>query len=118
MPVRKIKQMVIDPEDKQHLWYASFRTFHYENPQILQMILEQLDKAMEKGMTKVSIKTIIGYLRWDVTLQIKGDYEFKINDAYTSLYSELIAKNWPEYGHMFEQRIFRSIAKQNTTDGK
>ena len=110
MAVRKIKQELIDSHVTKHFWYTSFITFHKENPQILQKILEQLDRAHEKGIPKVSIKTIIGYLRWDVSLEIKGEHEFKINDAYTSLYSALIAKNWSEYADMFEQRGFRSLA--------
>lgn len=110
MAVRKIKKLVIDESVTKHFWFASFKNFHVENPQVLQKLLEQLDKAKEMGKTKVSIKTIIGYLRWDVTLEIKGENDFKINDAYTSLYSALIAKNWPEYADMFEQRGFRSLA--------
>jgi hypothetical protein len=75
------------------------------------MILEEINRAREVGITKVSIKTIIGHIRWNMTITTKS-HDYKINDAYTSLYGLLISFNYPELRDMFEQRELRSLPKQ------
>lgn len=93
----------------QHKHWPAFRDFHKKNPQVLEMILAEIDKAIAAGLTQVSIKTIIGHIRWNLTISTVSQDGYKINDAYTSLYAVMISKNWPEYSHLFEQREKRAF---------
>lgn len=91
-----------------HKHWKGFREFHIANPDVLNLILTEIDKAVAVGLNLVSIKTIIGKIRWDMTVSTVSHDGFKINDAYTSLYATMIARNWPEYADMFEQRDKRA----------
>ena len=99
---------------RDHLWYPAFKTFHKDNPQVLDLILEEITRAREVGINKVSIKTIIGHIRWNMTISTKSQDGFKINDAYTSLYAIVISSTYPEWSDMFEQRELRSLPKSKT----
>lgn len=96
-------------EYRNHSWYESFAKFHKDNPIILSMITEELHKAKSVGISKVSIKQIIGHIRWNLTISTRSNSPYKINDAYTSLYALLIEFNYPQYSGMFEQRELRSL---------
>lgn len=98
-------------EYRDHLWYPAFAQFHQANPHILSMILEELHRAKAVGITKVSIKNIIGHIRWNLTISTRSHDTYKINDAFTSLYALLIEVNYPQYADMFEQRELRSLPK-------
>jgi hypothetical protein len=62
----------------------------------------------------VSSKQIIGFLRWEVALQIDSKDDFKINDAFTSHYARLFAKDHPEYEDIFNFRELRASTDTHT----
>ena len=111
--VKKVDHLKAPNILQKHDHWKSFRTFHDANPAVLDLILLELDHAASAGIKKVSIKTIIGKLKWDLQVKTQTNDEYKINDAFTSLYAAIIAKNWPEYAHMFEQRSMRAIKESN-----
>ena len=98
------------PEDaKQHLWFPAFRTFHNQNKHIYKMIIYEIIKAREVGIRKVTIKQIIGHIRWTETIRTQANDGYKINDAFTSLYALMVSSTYPEWADMFEQRELRSL---------
>lgn len=96
-------------EYRDHLWYPAFRSFHKDNPHILVMIIGEIFRAREVGIKKVSIKQIIGHIRWTETIRTQANDGYKINDAYTSLYAIVVSSTYPEWSDMFEQRELRSL---------
>ena len=72
------------------------------------MIIAELDRAKDKGLKKCSIKTIIGCIRWNLTVETVQHDEFKVNDKFTSLYGYVIAYNFPEYRDMINRRELRA----------
>jgi len=84
-----------------------FEKFDNKNPIVYALFKQQVQKAISKGKKRVSSKTILGFIRWKVTLQTTGD-EFKINDAFTSRYSRKNIQQYPEHEHIFEFRKLRS----------
>lgn len=89
---------------RHHPYYERFLDFHNENPQVAQMIVSELHRAIIANIKKVSIKTIIGKIRWDMTISTHSHDGFKINDAYTSLYARLILEDYPHFKSLFECR--------------
>jgi hypothetical protein len=96
-------------EYRLHNHYKSFVQFHVSNPHVLDLIVHEINRAKSAGIRKVSIKTIIGAIRWNLTVSTSSQDGFKINDAFTSLYAILIEHSYPEFSGMFEQREIRSI---------
>ena len=96
-------------EQRDHLWYPAFSTFHKANPHILNMIIGEINRARAVGIAKVSIKQNIGHIRWTETIRTQAHDGYKINDAFTSLYAIVIAATYPEWSDMFEQRELRSL---------
>lgn len=78
---------------------------------IINLIVDELSKAKAAGIAKVSIKQIIGVIRWNMSIQTRSS-DYKINDAFTSLYAILVDANFPEFSGMFEQRELRCISKK------
>jgi hypothetical protein len=88
---------------------AAFAEFHSANPLVYDLFKGQVFRAIQRNRTKISSKQIIGYLRWEVALQINNDKdEFKINDAFTSHYARLFAKEHPQHADIFNFRELRS----------
>ena len=84
-----------------------FEQFHNTNPMVFSLFKLQVQKAISKGKKKLSAKTILGYIRWEIALQTSGD-DFKINDAFTSRYARKYVSQFPEHKDIFEFRSLRS----------
>lgn len=84
-----------------------FENFDNKNPMVWALFKQQVQKAISKGKTKLSAKTIIGFIRWNLTLATTGD-EFKINDIFTSRYARKYIEQFPEHKEVFELRNLRS----------
>lgn len=85
-----------------------FEEFHKLNPMVYKRFKAQVKTAIILGKTKISAKTILGYIRWEMDLSIQGDFYFKIDDAFTSRYARLFAKDHPDLEHLFNYRNLRS----------
>lgn len=90
-----------------HQWSNRFKAFDMANPDVYYAIMKEIEKALDKGLTKFSIKTIIGNVRWAKTLETVSNDGFKINDAYTALYARVIIYNYPFLVQYIDTRSFR-----------
>lgn len=92
----------------------AFEEFHKKNPIVYTLFKEQCFRAIRMHRDKVSSKQIIGYLRWEASFQTDSKDDFKINDAYTSHYARLFAKEHPEYEDLFNFRELRASTDTHT----
>lgn len=81
-----------------------FKKFHFENPHVYARFKELAFQMKKSGRTKYSSKLIINVIRWESDLITNGE-EFKINDAFQSIYGRLLAYHHPEFQSFFEFRI-------------
>lgn len=97
---------------------AAFLRYHEQNPIVFKLLVQQIDKAILKGKKKISVKTILGYIRWEIFLEIKQEtlfdkkgekIEYKIPDQFTSRYSRLLIDQYPFMKPYIEQRSIRSL---------
>lgn len=86
----------------------SFDTFHKNNPIVYRKFLEFTRMAINAGHKKYSVKQVLGRVRWHFKFEVKGEVEYKINDAYTSRYARLFAEDYPEWADFFNYRRLRS----------
>ena len=84
-----------------------FDKFDKENPTVYVLFLQQVLKAISKGKNKISEKSVLGFIRWEIQFQTTGD-TYKINDIYTSRYARKFVENHPEYKNVFNFRNLRS----------
>lgn len=84
-----------------------FEAFHKENPHIYKAFEQQVINAVQKGRTKLSAKLIVNWIRWNQFLESSDD-NWKINDAYQSMYAREFIKNHPEHSGIFEMRKLRA----------
>ena len=93
---------------------SAFKQFHKDNPKVYLLFKEQIFRAIRRGREKVSSKTLLGWLRWEVSLDVKTKDVYKINDAYTSRYSRIFIKEHPEYSELFNFRRLRDKSEKAT----
>lgn len=92
-----------------HKHYDAFRVFFYNNPHVWYTLYEMVNDAVTAGARNLSIKHALGAIRWNMNIKTnKQEGEYKINDAYTSLYAAIMAENYPELACHFEQRKLKS----------
>ena len=108
MTTATASSLQIPPGIQAHKHWDDWMKFHLANRQVIRMIIAELDRAKDKGLKKCSIKTIIGCIRWNLTVDTVSNDEFKVNDKFTSLYGYVIAYNFPEYREMINRRELRA----------
>lgn len=88
----------------------AFATFMKDNPEVYQHYVHFAIQWLKTGAKKISSKQIIGRIRWEVQLNIKGESarEFKCSDIITSRMSRKFVEDYPEYQERFEFRRLRS----------
>lgn len=84
-----------------------FLEFDKENPLVYELFKGQVLKAITHGKKKISAKTVLGFIRWEIQFQTIGDI-YKINDAFTSRYARKFAEELPKYSNIFHFRNLRS----------
>jgi hypothetical protein len=84
-----------------------FLEFDKKNPLVYRMFCEQINKAIKLGKTKISAKTVLGFVRWEAQFYTIGD-EYKINDAFTSRYARKFIADFPKFQDIFNFRNLRS----------
>lgn len=102
------KQIDVPDHLREHKAWKDFVKFHRDNREVMRTIIDQIQIAKDKGVRKTSVKMIINWIRWNVTISNPGK-PYKINDKYTGIYTHLIIHNWPEYRDMIESRELRAI---------
>lgn len=111
------KKLDVPPGLSNHNHWNDFVNFHSKNRLVIRRILDELHRAKTAGIKKVSIKTIIGCIRWNLTVETVSNDEFKINDKYTSIYAWIISHNFPQYKSMIDLRTLRSKKNDNRNSG-
>lgn len=86
----------------------AFKIFHEQNPKVYEIFKQQTLKAITLGRKKISSKQLLGYIRWRVFMSTKSNDGFKINDAFTSRYSRLFVKEFPQHHDIFNYRELRT----------
>ena len=89
---------------KEHKYFDAFLAFHSKNVNVMRLIVAELEKFRAAKKRSASIKAIIYKIRYDETLRIIGQGEYKINDAFTSIYSRIIWENFPQYRNLLTQK--------------
>jgi len=84
-----------------------FEEFDKENPKVYSIFKQQVLKAISKGKKKISAKTVLGFIRWEIQFQTTGDI-FKINDCFTSRYARKFTAEFTQYKDIFHFRNLRS----------
>jgi len=100
----------INPDVRNHPKYKDWEKFHMENRHVIRKIVHQIERAKAAGLKAVSVKAIINALRWDHTIETKGQ-DWKINDAYTGIYTHVIMDTFPEYKLLLTNRKLRAKSK-------
>ena len=84
-----------------------FEEFDKENPIVYSLFKQQVLKAISKRKTKISAKTVLGFIRWEIQFQTTGDV-YKINDSFTSRYARKFTEEFDKYKDIFYFRKLRS----------
>ena len=80
-----------------------FEDFHQDNPLVYDLFKRFALRAIRSGYKHFSAKTIIERIRWEAAVETK-DPNFKINNNFTSRYSRLFQKDFPQYSGFFRDR--------------
>lgn len=108
--IESIKVLIIPADVKAHKAYTDWKQFHISNRDVMRTIIDQLSTAKANGVQKTSVKMIINWMRWNMTVKNK-EQDFKINDKYTGIYTHVIQHNFPEYRDMIDSRELRCKPK-------
>jgi len=84
-----------------------FEAFHAANPHVFDAIVRLAFKARSHGVQSYGMKGIFELLRWDYSLQTRGDV-FKLNNIFTSRYARLVMDALPELDGFFETRELKA----------
>lgn len=102
-----LERMQIPAEVVKHPRYSDWAKFHMENRHVIRGIIDKIETARAAGIKAVSVKHIINVIRWDYTIETKGK-DYKINDAYTGIYTHVIMHNFPAYKFILTNRKLRA----------
>lgn len=85
-----------------------FREFHAANPQVYAELLKLARQAVAQGhRRRVGIRMLWEVMRWNLTVRVKADGQFRLNDHYHSRYSRLLMQE-PDLAGIFEVRALKS----------
>lgn len=86
----------------------AFKIYHEQNPIVWEMFVKTVNDLLARGKTKMSAKTILGKIRWDMYFEAKGNEVYRINDAFSARYARLWLQKYPDYADVFDYRDLRS----------
>lgn len=92
--------------DYDDTWGERFIEFHNVNPHVYQALVRRaLDWNRAKGDVKhIGLGLIWELARADLSMEIKGSAEYRLNDAYRSYYARLMMNREPELEGKFRLR--------------
>lgn len=94
---------------KDHPYLERFKKFHEDNTQVMRRIIEILEQHLDMEKDYASIDYIIGKIKYDEQMKVKGNYKYKINDAFTSIYARIIVHNFPKFKKLINIKKLRSV---------
>jgi hypothetical protein len=86
---------------------GKFATFHRDNPQVYQKLVELARRVRSKGFESYSIKSLFEQVRWHYHMET-NDPDFKLNNNYHSRYARLIMSQEEDLREFFEVRALTS----------
>ncbi len=92
-----------------------FNKFHKDNPQIYALFQQEVFKAIRSGKKKLSARTIIEFIRWNIFLKTVNDEDYKINNNHIAYYARMFMNDHPEHEGIFE---LRTIANAEPVQGE
>jgi hypothetical protein len=81
-----------------------FRAFHAANPDVYTELVRLARKAKAKGKTRLSMRMLWEALRYNLTLAIEGDGEYRLNNNHVARYARLVVEQEPDLAGLFELR--------------
>lgn len=94
----------------------AFWEFHFKNPLVYELLLKFARQWKQFGGGVCGIHFLIERVRWEISIQTKGDGVFKINNNHAPFYARLIMVNEPDLVGIFRlrrQRIQTSFGPAN-----
>ncbi len=82
-----------------------YEAFKADNPQILGLIEDMIEKMIREGKTRIAIAKVVEDLRADTDFVTKrGHSSFKFNNDFRSRYADAIVARHPEWDRIIERR--------------
>ena len=79
--------------------------FMRDNPQIIGLIEDMIEKMIREGKTRIAIAKVVEDLRADTDFVTKrGHSSFKFNNDFRSRYADAIVARHPEWDSIIERR--------------
>lgn len=85
-----------------------FEAFDAANPRVYEAIVRLAFQLKNAGRQRLSMETIFGKIRWDMSLETTDSSGFKLNDHYSSRYTRKLIADYPEFDGFFEVRKLKS----------
>lgn len=85
-----------------------FEQFDRENPEVFELIVGQVKKAIEAGKEKFSIKVVVEWIRWETFVQPIPGGPYKLNNDFSSRYSRKLITMFPHWEKHIEQRCLKT----------
>lgn len=89
--------------DTKHKWWA----WHKQNPHVYQLFKRFTIQAIDAGHKNLSAWLIINRIRWETSIETKGD-DFKISNDYIAYYSRLFMHDFPQYKGFFRTKQLKA----------
>lgn len=86
-----------------------FRDFHDNNPAVYTELVSMARQMQSRGYAQIGIELIWAAYRWNRMMRTTADeYQFKLNDHFTSRYARLIMAQEEDLAGFFRTRILRT----------
>lgn len=82
---------------------SAFRIYHEANPEIYNWFKLFAFEKIQRGAKHIGAKQIFEMLRFESPVNANGD-PFKVNNSFTSAYTRMFLRDYPEYADKFELR--------------
>jgi hypothetical protein len=82
-----------------------FQEFHKSNPDIYAEIVRIARRAKQNGKSKLSMRGVWEFIRFERTLRIVGDGIYELNNNFTPHYARLVREQEPDLASLFEIRV-------------
>lgn len=92
---------------------AKFRKYHADNPQVYEQFKRFTFELINAGAKHCGAQAVIERIRWET--RVTGNDGFKVNNNYSSFYSRLFEKDYPQHFGIFRKRT--SAADEVLTKG-
>ena len=83
-------------------WWA----WHKQNPHVYDLFEKFTLDAISKGHERLSAWLIVNRIRWETTVETRGD-DFKISNDFIAYYARLFMHNHPRYEGFFKTKQLR-----------